>query len=363
LPDSKRTSSLRTLTARAMLVAGAFLLALLLWRILRGFVAPILWAALLAFLLSPVNAKLRERLRGRRNAAALLLTVFVTAGIVIPGILLGSSFVRQLSELRQVVERAERKYHVAKLEDLIRLPAMKRPAEWIEARAPVSTEQIEHWIASGARTAVDVLLARTGALVLGAAGAVLALLLTLFLLFFAFRDGDVASERLEALLPGNADRKRHLVQHVAEVTRAVVYGSVVTALLQGILVALAFRVFGLPSPVVFGSIAALCSMLPAGTILVWGPAAAALAIQGRWGAAIGMAAWGLVIVVAAVDVFVRPLVVAGRVEVPFLPVFLGVLGGLEAFGPIGIFLGPVLIALTLELARTIERRNELRVEN
>jgi predicted PurR-regulated permease PerM len=346
--------SFRAFAGRAILVAGAVLLAWLLWRVLRGFTGPLLWAALLAFLLHPANVALRGRLRGRRSGAALLLTIAVTAGIVVPGVLLGTAFARQVVELRGVVDHAARQYHVARFEDLARLPVMTRPARWIAARAPVSTEQIDAWIAAAARTAVEFLLARTGAIVLGAAGALLGLLLTLFLLFFFFRDGDAAARRLELLLPGEADRKRHLIGHVAEVTRAVVYGSLSTAALQGLLVGIAFRVFGLPSPVVFGSLAALCSLLPAGTVLVWGPAAAALAIQGRWGAAIGMTAWGALLVVAIVDTLVRPLVVSGRVEVSFLPVFLGVLGGLEAFGPIGIFLGPVLIAFTLELARTIE---------
>ena len=344
----------RVFVARAAVLAGALLLAFLLWRVLRGFVDPILWAALLAFLLHPFNTRLRSRFRGRRTAAALFLTVVVTVLVVVPAVLLGTAFARQLAELRVVVEGAARQYHVSRFEDLARLPIMTGPARWIAARAPVSTEQLDRWIAAAARTSVEFLLARTGAIVVGAAGAVLALLLTLFLLFFFFRDADTMAARLESLLPGDPVRKKRLVDHVADVTRAVVYGSVVTAALQGLLVGLAFRVFRLPSPVVFGSLAALCSLLPAGTILVWGPAAVALVIQGRWGAAAAMVAWGALAVVGAVDTFVRPMVVSGRVEVPFLPVFLGVLGGLEAFGPIGIFLGPVLIAFTLELARTIE---------
>ena len=345
----------RIFLARSFLLLGLLLLAFLLWKVLHDFVTPILWAALLAFLLFPINWRLRTRLGGRRALVALLLTLAVVAGVVIPSFFLGMAFVRQLSQLRDVVERAAREYRVARFEDLVRIPAVGRIAAWIATKATVSTDQVYQWMASAARTGIEFALARTRVIVLGAASAMLGLLITLFLLFFLFRDGDEMASRLMRLIPGDGPRKRHLIQHVAEVTRAIVYGSVVTALLQGLLVGAAFAVFRLPSPVVFGSIAALCSLLPAGTILVWGPAAAVLAIEGRWGAAIGMTLWGALVVVGAVDTFVRPLVVSGRVEVPFLPVFVGVLGGLEAFGPLGIFLGPVLIAFTLELLRMLER--------
>jgi predicted PurR-regulated permease PerM len=118
---------------------------------------------------------------------------------------------------------------------------------------------------------------------------------------------------------------------------------------------------GLPSPVVFGVIAALTALLPfGGTALVWVPAAIVLATQDHWGWAIFMVVWGALLV-SLVDNFVRPWLVSGRADVSTLTVFIGVLGGLAAFGAIGLFLGPVVLALIIALIRFVleMRRAEL----
>jgi len=110
----------------------------------------------------------------------------------------------------------------------------------------------------------------------------------------------------------------------------------------------------LPSPVVFGVLAAVAALLPlVGTALIWLPAAGVLVAQGRLGAALFLAIWG-VAVVSSVDNFLRPLLISGRAQISTLPVFLGLLGGISAFGPIGIVLGPVVVALALALLRFAE---------
>ena len=144
------------------------------------------------------------------------------------------------------------------------------------------------------------------------------------------------------------------MDHVAAVTRAVVFGSLLTALVQGVLVAIGFAIVGLPSPVVFGAVAALAALIPLiGTALVWVPAVGVLFLQGRWGAALVLAVWS-VAVVSSADNVVRPLFISGRAQISTLPVFLGLLGGISAFGPIGLVVGPVVVALTLALLRFAE---------
>jgi predicted PurR-regulated permease PerM len=138
------------------------------------------------------------------------------------------------------------------------------------------------------------------------------------------------------------------------VTRAVVLGTLLTALLQGTLVGIGFAIVDLPSPVVFGVVAAIVALLPiGGTALVWVPATIVLAVQGRYGSALFMLLWGALLV-GLVDNFLKPLLISGRAEVPTLAAFLGVLGGLAAFGPIGMFLGPVILALAIALVRWAE---------
>jgi predicted PurR-regulated permease PerM len=145
-----------------------------------------------------------------------------------------------------------------------------------------------------------------------------------------------------------ADDKARLFSHLAAVTRAIVYGTGVTALVQGALVAIGFAVTGLPSPIVFGVLATLFALVPmAGTPIVWAPAVIVLALQGRWYAATFMLIWGGFVV--TIDNVLRPMLVSGRAQVRALTVFIGVLGGVAAFGPIGIFLGPLVLALAIAL--------------
>jgi predicted PurR-regulated permease PerM len=127
-----------------------------------------------------------------------------------------------------------------------------------------------------------------------------------------------------------------------------VRGTVLTSIVQGLLLGIGFAVVGMPAPVVFGVLAAVLSVVPfGGTALVWVPALLALLIQGRYGQAAGMLAVGLI--VSSVDNFLKPFLISGRSPLPTVAVFIGVLGGLAAFGLIGLFVGPVVIALVLAL--------------
>jgi predicted PurR-regulated permease PerM len=155
---------------------------------------------------------------------------------------------------------------------------------------------------------------------------------------------------LRELMPVDDKDKARLFTHLAAVTRALVYGTGVTALVQGALIGIGFALTGLPSPVVFGVLAALAALIPmAGTPVVWVPAVIVLAMQDRYTAALLLLAWGGII--TTMDNFLRPWLVSGRAEVGAITVFIGVLGGVSAFGPIGIILGPLVLSLALALVR------------
>ena len=150
----------------------------------------------------------------------------------------------------------------------------------------------------------------------------------LFVLFFVLRDGPVFARQLERLLPIEPQRRARLWQHLRDVTRAVFMGIGLTALVQGALVGIGYWIAGLPSPLVFGVIAALFALVPfVGTAMVWGLGAIYLATQGDYGHAIFLAIWG-VLVVGMADNVLRPLLISGRADVPTLAVFIGVMGGL-----------------------------------
>lgn len=339
-------------------LAVALLLGYALFLIFKPFIGPILWALLLAFLLFPWNRKLRSRLNGKRGLAALLLTVGVTLGIVIPVALLGAAFAGQAASLMDRVSAIATQYRIARPQDILRIPVLNRVVQWIAERIPVTTDQVQEWIVDGARKALEFVASSSQFVFLGALGALVGLTLMLFILYFFFRDGEEMAKRAVKLVPLAEGRKRSLVKHLSEVTRAVVFGSLLTALVQGTLVGIAFAVAGLPSPIVFGVLAGVASLIPVvGTGLVWVPGAVVLAAQGKWGWAIFMLVWGTV-VVGLSDNFLRPFLISGRAQIATLPVFIGVIGGLAAFGTIGLFLGPLVIALVLALIRFAEEAGD-----
>jgi predicted PurR-regulated permease PerM len=339
-------------------LAVAVLLGFALFRILQPFLGSILWAFLLAFLLFPVNQALRRALRGRRGLAALLLTLGVILLVVIPAALLTVVFAQQAADLIGRLQAAASQYHIAQASDLLRIPILDRTLRGVGRLLPVTAEQVQAGLVDAGKRLLEVLVGLSGSAFAGALGAVVSFVLTLFLLFFFLRDGEEMVERSLRLIPMTGERKAHLVAHLAAVTQAVVVGTLLTAVVQGSLVGISFAIVRLPSPVVFGALSAAASLLPlVGTALVWVPAAGVLAVQGRWGAAIFMLVWGAGVVSMAEN-FVRPLFVSGRAQISTLPVFIGLLGGISAFGPIGLVLGPVLIALVLALLRFAEEERE-----
>jgi predicted PurR-regulated permease PerM len=126
-------------------------------------------------------------------------------------------------------------------------------------------------------------------------------------------------------------------------------------MIQGVLLGIGFAIVGMPAPVVFGVLAAILSVVPfGGTALVWVPALVTLLVQGRYGQALGILIVG--VIVSSVDNFIKPLLISGRSTLPTLAVFIGVLGGLAAFGLVGLFLGPVVIALVLALVEFLREK-------
>jgi predicted PurR-regulated permease PerM len=282
------------------------------------------------------------------------MTAGVALAIVLPAGLLAIAFAGQAAELSQRLGTLVDRYRIARPSDLVRLPVIDRFVRWMADHTPVTVEQVQAWIVNGLRTALEFAVANSKSVFLGALGAVVGLFLMLFVLYFFFRDGEEIVRRGMTLVPLDEEHKRRLQSHIGDVTRAVVYGNVLTAAVQGILIGVAFWISPLPSPVVFGVLGAVASLIPAvGTGLVMVPATIVLAVQGQWGWTIFMIAWALGVVGLA-DNFLRPIFISGRAQIATLPIFIGAIGGVAAFGPIGLFLGPIVIALILAFIRFAE---------
>ena len=349
---------------RLFAVAALGLLGWLLFEIFRPFIGPILWSLLLAFLLQPVYEMLIRRGHRERGTAAGFLTAAATIGVVIPAALFAMAFSRQTSQLLTRVSDQVGRLQIDRPADLLRLAPVSDASDWLRDHFSVSRDDLEMRATGMSRRLLEWIAARSGSLVLGTLGMLLNIALTLFLLFFFLRDGAAMGARLDRILPLSEKRKKALASRLAGVTRAVVLGTLVTAIVQGVLMGIAFAVVGLGSPVVFGALSAALSLLPVGgTALVWIPGAAVLAAQGRWPLAIGLALYGVLIVSVLPNDVLKPRLISGQAEIGTLPVFLGILGGLASFGLLGLILGPVLIALALSLLQWAEEDAVLRTEN
>jgi predicted PurR-regulated permease PerM len=334
----------------ALIVAAVLGYALIL--IFAPFIRPIAWAAFLAFLLYPLNLRLRRRFPVRGVAAG-VLSLLAPIVILLPLSALSIAFVAQISVLIQKMQKSAAGLDIKSLSDLQQFPWIARINGWLESHTGISAEQIQSWLVSGTREVLKDAASIGGGFFLGALGSLLGFAIMLFLLFFFLRDGDALLLRLRRLIPLDDVRKERLFSQLSGVTRAIVIGTSVTAILQGMLVGIGFTICSLASPVVFGVLAALFAMLPVGgTALVWGPAAIWLFVDGRWGFGIFMLAWGLLL--SGLDNVLRPLLISGRARISALAVFIGVLGGIPAFGPIGIIAGPVVLSLALALIEFIE---------
>jgi predicted PurR-regulated permease PerM len=333
---------------RVLAVAGLALLAVLLYRILEPFLAPLAWAIFLGFLLQPAQRRLTRWMRGRNSIAAFTLTVLVLLLFLGPLTALAVAFARQAADLAGLLQQWIGQQEARSLADLGHLPVIGPALAWLDQHAQISTSEAQAWLLENGKRLLERLAALGGPALLGAVGTVLSFTAMLFLLFFFIRDGRAMASSAIGLVPLETERREALTGQLAAVTRAVVRGTVLTAIIQGFLLGIGFAIVGLPAPVVFGVTGAVLSVVPfGGTALVWVPAVVVLLVQGRYGAAIVLTVAGAI--VSSVDNFLKPLLISGRAFVPTLGVFIGVLGGLAAFGAIGLFLGPVVIALVLEL--------------
>jgi predicted PurR-regulated permease PerM len=338
---------------RAFLIATVVILGLALLRILDPFRGALAWAAFLAFLLYPLHLRLTRRFRGRAGASAGLLTALTPFLVIAPLAGLGVVFAQQVGALIGYMRGRSLVAYPTLLAQLEQYPVIGPALRWVRANLTVTGEQIQGWLSDGVQSVLRSAASLSGNVVLGFVGGLVGFFLMLFLLFFLLRDGRAMLRHVERLIPMDEERRTALITYLGDVTKAVVYGSAMTALIQGTLVGIGFAIADLPSPVVFGVLAAVAAFIPAaGTGLVLVPAVIYLAVVGRWGAFAFLALWSLI--VGFSDNILRPMLAATRAEVSTLAVFVGVIGGVAVFGFIGLVIGPVLLSLIVALLRFAE---------
>jgi len=345
MADFQNTDRMLGLGALAVLMAGCLL-------VLFPFVTALLLAVILTFSVWPLYVRLRRAVGGRNTVAAGLMTLGATLFLLAPFVVVAAGLADNATALMEAI----RGVFEAGLPDTppwvkaLPLVGESMDAYWRSLSQDDSqlVEELKNLIAP-----VREALVKTGGFL---AAGVMQLALSVLVAFFLFRDGDAAAARVrDAASRVAGPDARHLLDVAGKTVNSVVYGILGTALAQGVLAAIGFLIAGVPGATLLGLATFFLSVVPVGPPLIWGSAAVWLYYQGSVGMAIFMGLWG-VLVISLVDNFLKPIIISRGSHLPFILVFLGVLGGVLTFGFIGVFLGPTLLAVGYQVLNEWMRR-------
>ncbi|MCB1948804.1 AI-2E family transporter [Nitrosomonas sp.] len=309
--------------------------------LLKPFFAPILWACIIAILFHPMQVWLEEKWGERPNMTALITLTVCVFLVVIPVLLLMTSFLQQGIALYQRIDAGE--IQPAQYIDRIR-QAFPIVQDFLE-RIGVDIASLRENATKAALATGSFLTQNAVAVGVGTFNFLLKLALMLYIAFFLLRDGRTLIEKLVYVIPLGDERERLLFRNVAAVARATVKGNLVVAMVQGALGGIIFWVLDIPAPLLWGVVMAVLSLIPAvGASLIWLPAAVYLYADGQWVAASILIAYGILIIGLA-DNVLRPILVGRDTKLPDWMVLLSTLGGIGLFGINGFVVGPLIAVL------------------
>ncbi len=332
-------------TALVFLAALMGIALYLCYLLFAPFLKPIVSAVILAIIFYPVQTQMSRWIRNR-NFSAMLSTIAVVLLLVLGTVFLGGAIV---SGLRDVYKSLAANSSNGGRVDLLRI--LDRATEYINRYVPVSIPDLHDAILTQAEKAVSGALAA----VTGVLGSITSLIgnafVAFFILFFLLRDGKFILRRAAVLMPLRPDQAPRLFACVKETLSAIVYGTLAIAAVQGILTGVGFWFLGISSAALWGVVTGLCALVPViGTAFVMIPAMLLLILGGHWIKSLILLVWALA-VVHPVDNLWRPYFIGERVKLSTLYVFFALLGGLQSFGALGIFIGPLVLAVTVALFR------------
>ncbi len=329
------------------LIPGILLVGLIVlsFMVLREFLLALVWAIIIAYVMWPPYQWLRCQLKDRASLSAGVMTAIIAAVISMTLYWL-LAMLQDETKIAYESLMGSFTHGPYQLPDFIgRIPGLgSYLQDWLD-RLTNDRAELASQLADWAKQWLGGF-----AMFLGGIGHnVLKLGVVLVTVFFCFRDGKEIIKQLQQGLVRYLGKYQHVyLQAAGNTTRAVVYGLVLAALGQGILAGFGYAVAGVKAPILFGALTALLALIPMGATLVWFPIGIMMTLTDQLLPGLGLLLWGF-LVVSTVDNVIRPLVISGASRVPFLVVLFGVLGGLSAFGVVGLFLGPVILAVLLSV--------------
>jgi predicted PurR-regulated permease PerM len=324
------------------LLAATGLALYLCWQMLQPFLDVLLWAMVLAIAFRPLQVHLVQR-TGRPVLSAFLSCVVVVVVLVLPFAFLLLILANELSGLTKTLPADAAKFFAADA------PWLQRVQPWIDPYVKFDLLRSQQFYDDRLKEILATLSGWTLGLLGNLIEALVKVLLVLFTLFYLFLDGPQLVEALRRQLPLDPEQSEAIVRRTCEVIDASLYGVLAIAMIQGTLGGLTFWALGVPSPALWGLVMTITALIPLiGTPVVWIPVAIYLFVMDQWVKAVILLAFGG-LVISQIDNFLRPRLVGRRARLHALVIFFAVLGGLRLFGFLGLFLGPVIVAITQAL--------------
>jgi len=314
-------------------------------QLLLPFLSSLLWALVLVCSSWPAYSRLLKLVGNRHSLAAFLMSLGMILILLLPFVIIGITLADNVRDLTAAIQRVIQQGPPAPPEWLAKVPVVGQRATDYWQNLAADTARL--WTQAGPLVQPAGASLLKGGILLG--GGLIRLALSIFIAFFLFRSGAIAGAWLTAFVRHiGGQRGTHLLAVAGNTVRGVVYGILGTALIQAVLIGIGFFMAGVPGAALLALITFFISIIPVlGTVLTWGPAAIWLFQQGHTGWGIFMIVWG--VGVANLDNVVKPWLISQGSNMPFLLIFFGVLGGALAFGFIGVFLGPTLLAVGYRL--------------
>jgi len=342
-------------TTRRLLLLGLFLVSLyFVFLVIRPLIPGIAWAVVLVTAFYPLYTRVVRLLRGREWGASIVMSAFVAAAIVLP---LSLAAVRIVRSIESVYRFFERRVASGDGPDPVQqiYGVLDGVRTFLGQYIDVSKIDLQASLVKGLQAIGTSLSDKTGALIGNALTTVLTVFVMLVTMTFLFKESRRIVEYVSKNLPLAEDDRARVLSEFQMVIQAVFYGVMLTALVQATLGGIGCALAGLPGPFTLGAAMFFCALLPiGGTALVWLPAAIYLIMKDHVVAGIFLIAWGT-LVVSTIDNVLKPIFIKGRTRMHLLLVSFGIFGGLSAFGFIGLFVGPLVIALFLFLLDVVRR--------
>ncbi|HEY4366758.1 MAG TPA: AI-2E family transporter [Steroidobacteraceae bacterium] len=332
---------------RRLLVAGLILgIVLLTFTVLQPFIVPLIWGAILAYVSWPLHLRMLRLVKGRVFVASVLTTLIVTLAIIVPLVWL-VLLLRHEAMLAYVEVQAFLASKPVLPQSLQDLPWVGQWLQDLLNRLSADPNAIrQQFVLSMEQSSLEVT-----RLIGGVGRNAAKLFFAVLSMFFLLRDGQRLFAEARAILEGIlGPRVRDYLDAIGSTTQAVVYALILGALAQGAVAGIGYWIFGVKAPVLMGALTVLIALIPFGAPVVWGCLSIWLMLTSHVWRGTGLFIWGLVLV-SWVDNVVRPLVISNATRMPFLLVVFGVLGGVLSFGLVGLFIGPVLLAVSLAIWR------------